>query len=157
MKPPNPVTTEEALSGQPFESARRTITAADITNFCGISGDFAAPHIDAHTMALTEYGGIIAPGLLVVSVATGLADAARPIVAHSSYGYEKMRFLRGVRPGTTIRVRQTVEDFRPAKISENILMDIRYEVLDQDDSLVATWIHILYAPRPSEEQMKREP
>jgi acyl dehydratase len=64
---------EEFTEATEVISMGRTITEADIVNFAGVSGDFNTIHTDAQFGKATPYGERIAHGLLVLSVATGLA------------------------------------------------------------------------------------
>ena len=150
MKPQKPTTVADALAGIPFDSGRRTITEADIVNFCGLSGDYSVAHADDHAMRETPYGGIIAHGMLVMSVASALADIARPFPLDVSYGYEKVRFLGAVKAGDTLRVRQTVKSLKPyPKNTEKTIYEILYEVLTTEDKTVCACTHILLGPKPT--------
>lgn len=64
---------EEFETGQQFETASRTVTESDITGFAGLSGDYNQIHTDAEFARSTPYGQRIAHGLLVLSIASGLA------------------------------------------------------------------------------------
>lgn len=64
---------EEFAKATEVISMGRTITEADIVNFAGVSGDFTTIHTDAEFAKSTPFGERIAHGLLVLSVATGLA------------------------------------------------------------------------------------
>ena len=64
---------EEFTEATEVVSMGRTITEADIVNFAGLSGDFNTIHTDAEFGKATPFGERIAHGLLVLSVATGLA------------------------------------------------------------------------------------
>jgi acyl dehydratase len=64
---------EEIEVGGQVKSAGRTITEADIVNFAGISGDFNSVHTDQEYASDTLFGGRIAHGLLVLSIASGLS------------------------------------------------------------------------------------
>jgi len=64
---------EEFTEATEVVSMGRTITESDIVNFAGVSGDFNTIHTDAQFGKATPYGERIAHGLLVLSVATGLA------------------------------------------------------------------------------------
>jgi acyl dehydratase len=63
---------EIEIGGQVISPAR-TITEADIVNFAGISGDFNSIHTDQEYAEETLFGGRIAHGLLVLSIASGLS------------------------------------------------------------------------------------
>ena len=54
-------------------TAGRTITEPDIVRFAGLSGDFNQIHTDAAYAANGPFGERVAHGLLVQSIATGLA------------------------------------------------------------------------------------
>jgi 3-hydroxybutyryl-CoA dehydratase len=86
----------------------KTIVGSDISLFAGITGDFSPNHVDAEYMKATPYGGIIAHGVLVVGLmstcSTRILERSpvdRPVV---SYGYDRIRFVKPVRPGDTITV-----------------------------------------------------
>jgi acyl dehydratase len=64
---------EDFAVGQQVVTAGRTIAEADIVHFAGLSGDFNQIHTDAAYAAETMFGERIAHGLLVLSIATGLA------------------------------------------------------------------------------------
>jgi acyl dehydratase len=63
---------EDFEIGHRYLTPRRTVTHADISNFCGISGDFNAPHADWEFCKSQSYGEPIAHGPLVLAIATGL-------------------------------------------------------------------------------------
>ena len=56
-----------------IDCARRTITEADLVNFAGLSGDFTNLHTDEEAARKSPFRRRIAHGMLVQSVATGLA------------------------------------------------------------------------------------
>jgi len=64
---------EEFTLGDKMTSQGRTITEADIVAFAGLSGDYNPIHIDAEFAKAGLFGERIAHGLLVLSVASGLA------------------------------------------------------------------------------------
>lgn len=64
---------EEFVVGQKIVTPSRTVTEADITNFAGVSGDFTQIHTDAEFSKTTPFGQRVAHGLLVLSIASGLA------------------------------------------------------------------------------------
>ncbi len=64
---------EEMEIGYKVVTAGRTISEADIMAFAGISGDWNAIHVDAEYAKTAGFGERVAHGMLVLSVATGLA------------------------------------------------------------------------------------
>jgi len=59
--------------GLRFVTAARTITEGDIVTFAGLSGDYNQIHTDAEFSKGTPFGQRVAHGLLVLSIASGLA------------------------------------------------------------------------------------
>lgn len=149
MKPEKPISIADALAGVPFVSGRRTVTDADIVNFCGISGDYSPTHADEALMRTTPYGGRIAHGMLIMSIASALADIARPFPLDVSYGYERVRFLGAVKAGETLAVIQTVKAIRDyPKDASKAFYDILYEIKSvEEDRLVCATTHILLGPK----------
>ena len=64
---------EEFEVGQHLTTAGRTITEADVVNFAGVSADYNSIHTDAQFSADSFYEQRVAHGLLVLSIASGLA------------------------------------------------------------------------------------
>lgn len=64
---------EDFEIGLKLRTAGRTVTEADIVNFAGLSGDFNQIHTNAAHAAADTFGQRVAHGLLVQSIASGLA------------------------------------------------------------------------------------
>lgn len=64
---------EEFEPGLQFVTAARTITEGDIVSFAGLSGDYNQIHTDVEFSKSTPFGQRVAHGLLVLSIASGLA------------------------------------------------------------------------------------
>jgi acyl dehydratase len=58
---------EDLTVGMRFETARRTITEADLVNFSGVSGDFNPLHTDEEFARRSIYGRRIAHGALMLA------------------------------------------------------------------------------------------
>lgn len=121
----------------------KTIGESDIYLFAGITGDFSPNHINAEYMKGTPYGGIVAHGALIVGLmstcSTRVLDHAvnaRPAV---SYGYDRIRFVRGVLVGDTITVTYEItgEDVPAAKTTASVT------ATNQRGEVVAVATHIL--------------
>jgi acyl dehydratase len=121
----------------------KTIGESDIYLFAGITGDFSPNHINAEYMKATPYGGIIAHGALLVGLmstcSTRVLDHAttsRPVV---SYGYDRIRFIKGVRVGDTVTIAYQIvaEDPDEAKTVAEIT------ATNQHGEVVAVATHIL--------------
>lgn len=64
---------EDLEPGYCVETPARLITAADIDQFAEMTGDNHPLHLDETYAACTAFGGRIAQGALILSIATGLA------------------------------------------------------------------------------------
>ena len=94
---------EDYEVGESRTSVGRTITEADIVLHAGQTGDFFPHHMDAEWMASQPAGRRIAHGTLILSVAVGMtAGDINPQAM--SYGYDRIRFIKPVFIGDTIRV-----------------------------------------------------
>jgi monoamine oxidase len=87
----------------------RTITETDLVIHAGHTGDFYPHHVDAEWCKTQEFGQRIAHGTLIFSIGIGLTAGSINPVAFS-YGYDKLRFVRPVHIGDTIRVDVTVKE-----------------------------------------------
>jgi acyl dehydratase len=67
---------EDMFAGFRYTTPSRTVTEADTVGFAGLSGDFNRIHTDAEYAAQSPYGQRIVPGLLVVSIMSGLSTRA---------------------------------------------------------------------------------
>jgi 3-hydroxybutyryl-CoA dehydratase len=81
---------------KPF-TYRRTFTDADLTLFCGISGDFNPYHMDDEFARQSWFGRRTLPGLLTASMATHLGGMIGFLATEMTFEY-----LAPVYPGDTI-------------------------------------------------------
>lgn len=129
----------EVEVGGTLETAGRTITEADVTNFAGVSGDFNHLHTDAERMRESGFGQRIAHGALVFSVATGLLWQARERPSHvvAFYGVDRLRFVAPVLVGDTIDVTTEVIEKEPRDhpVASGVVR-YRMTVSNQDDETV---------------------
>lgn len=108
-KPTSTLRLGDAVSAGP-----RVVTDDDIAAFAALSGD----HFYAHTnpeaaRANPLFGGIVAHGYLVVSLAAGLFVDPEPGPVLANYGVDNLRFLTPVRPGDALSVTLTVKEITP--------------------------------------------
>lgn len=133
---------EDYAVGSRRESSGRTITETDIVIHAGQTGDFFPHHVDEEFARTTAFGGRIAHGTLVLSVGIGLL--ARDINPLSfSYGYDRLRFVRPVMIGDTIRARATVVEKQedPKRLDHGRIVE-RCEVINQRGEVVVVADHI---------------
>ena len=144
---------EEFQEGEEFLSHGRTITEADVVNFAALSGDWNEIHVNEEFARSGFFGRRIAHGALIFSVSTGLAaqtDPAQHPDLIAFYGIDRLRFVRPVFLGDTIRVKQTVHSLVP-RDEKSGFVNITREVLKQDDTLALVYTaKLLVRRRPGE-------
>ena len=144
---------EDVPLDKTFVTSGRTITEADVVAFAGLSGDFNSLHVDETFAAATGFGGRIAHGLLVLSIASGLST--RLPVLHalqaSLLGMTDVtcRWLAPTRIGDTVRVELTFTAAQLTRSGTRGRVTERRVVLNQDDVTVldSQWT-LLVATRP---------
>ena len=125
----------------------RTITETDFVVHAGHTGDFFPHHMDAEFMKTTPFGQRIAHGTMVFAIGVGLTAILINPVAFS-YGYDRLRFVRPVFIGDTIRTRVTLaaKEDDPRRAGHGRVIE-RCEVLNQRDEVVLAADHILVVER----------
>jgi acyl dehydratase len=138
---------EEYVLDYVRETLGRTITEADIVIHAGQTGDFYPHHMDEEWSKSHEFGRRVAHGTLVFSVAVGMtAGAVNPLAF--SYGYDRLRFIRPVFIGDTIRVKVAIRDKRdaPKQPGHGIVVEF-CEVFNQRNETVLACEHLLMVRR----------
>src|SRR5215831_1545437 len=129
---------EDLPLGAEWRTRRRTITAADLAAFVGLSGDYNPLYTDAEHAWGGHFGEPVVPGALVAAVATGLGAIDVPLPATVGMVGMTWRFLRPVRPGDTIASRWRLNRKRPVENPRWGLAVWQVEVENQRGELVAT-------------------
>jgi len=140
---------EDYVTGERWESSRKTIDQSDITTFAALTLDFHPAHVDA-TYAEPRYGRRIAHGLLTFAVVTGLTTEYN--LRAMSYGYERVRFPAAVYAGDTIYATSEVIDLREHRRPEIGLVVKQYTGFNQDAAVVLACHHILAVDRRGEDK-----
>jgi acyl dehydratase len=141
---------EDYQIGQERLTTGRTITETDFVVHAGHTGDFFPHHMDAEFAKSLPGGQRIAHGTMVFSIGVGLTASLINPVAFS-YGYDRLRFVRPVHIGDTIRTRVTIsskEDDPKRKHVGRVVE--RCEVLNQRNEVVLAADHILIVERKSQ-------
>ncbi len=109
----------ELAIGDTIASAPRTVTLADIEHFAEFTGDTFYAHTDEEAAAKNPlFGGIVAHGYLVVSLAAGLFVDPDPGPVLANFGVDNLRFLTPVKADDTIAVTLTVKQITPRTNAE---------------------------------------
>ncbi|GAB3020687.1 putative phenylacetic acid degradation protein PaaN [Nocardioides flavus (ex Wang et al. 2016)] len=126
--------------GDTIESEPRVISLEDIDHFADFTGDTFYAHTDPEAAAQNPlFGGIVAHGYLIVSMAAGLFVDPAPGPVLANFGVDHLRFLTPVKAGDSIRVMLTVKQITPRSSAD--YGEVRWDALvtNQDDEPVATY------------------
>lgn len=134
---------EEFAVGHSITSVGRTVTEADVVAFAALSGDWNSIHTDAEFATGHPFGQRVAHGLLCMSIASGLAMRLG-FLEETALAFREIgdwKFSLPVFIGDTIRVRATVTDTKPMRRLGGGLVNLKVEILNQDDKVVqrGTW------------------
>ena len=129
----------ELAIGDTVVTATRTVTLDDVDHFAEFTGDTFYAHTDPVAAAANPlFGGIVAHGYLILSLAAGLFvdPAPGPVLANT--GLDRLRFTKPVKPGDRIRAVLTWAAKTPRTAEQG---EVRWDVqvLDQDDVTVASY------------------
>jgi 3-hydroxybutyryl-CoA dehydratase len=127
---------EEFQVGDSVISSTRTITETDMVNFASISGDWNLIHTDAEYSKNHPFGQRVAHGLLILSVATGLA-VRLGILEETTLAFRSIdwKMQRPVLIGDTVHIRITVEETKAMPRLGGGLVNFKVEVLNQKDEI----------------------
>jgi len=134
---------EDYEVGSTRQTQGRTMTETDIVLHAGQSGDFYPHHMDAEWCKEQEFRQRIAHGTLVFTIAVGLtAGEVNPEAL--TYGYDRLRFVKPVFIGDTLRVRVTVKEKRdsPKRPGYGIVVEL-LEAFNQHQDVVLACEHLL--------------
>jgi len=130
----------EMRIGDTIETGTRTVTLEEISHFAEFTGDTFYAHTDPEAAAANPlFGGIVAHGYLVVSLAAGLFVDPDPGPVLANFGVDNLRFLTPVKAGDTIGVTLTVKQITPRASAD--YGEVRWDavVTNSDDKPVATY------------------
>ena len=131
---------EEFVEGSEQRTFGRTITEADIVIFAGLTGASDPLFLDEEFAKKTAFGHRIAPGLLTLSIATGLtyqlptSPFGEGFVALLGMSFKA---LKPVMAGDTLYVNVRVSEKHPAKDGRG-RVTLESSVLNQKEQVVMT-------------------
>ena len=126
--------------GDTIASPARRVTRADIDHFADFTGDTFYAHTDEEAAQQNPlFGGIVAHGYLVVSLAAGLFVDPDPGPVLANFGVDNLRFLTPVKADDTIAVTLTVKQITPRTNAD--YGEVRWDavVVNAADEPVATY------------------
>jgi 3-hydroxybutyryl-CoA dehydratase len=142
---------EEFEAGQIINTAGRTVTESDIVTFAGLSGDFNQIHTDASFSKETPFGQRVAHGLLVLSIASGLAMRTG-VLEGTVLAFREInewKFVKPVYIGDTVSVELEVVEKKALPRIGGGAIKIDLEVKNQEGTAVmkGVWT-VLVASQP---------
>jgi acyl dehydratase len=129
---------EEFEVGQRMSSVGRTITEADVVNFAGVSADYNLIHTDIAYSADSIFEQRVAHGLLVLSVASGLAMRTG-LLEGTVIAWRDIRDWRFSQPvfiGDTIHVELEVVEAKPIPRLGGGQVNLGVKIINQHDKTV---------------------
>ena len=143
---------EEFEVGIEVVSPGRTITEADVVAFAGVSGDYNQLHTDEEFAKGLMFGQRIAHGMLVLSIATGLA-ARLGFIEGTALAFRELtwKFSQPVFFGDTICIKATCKETKPMPRLGGGVVKFDVRVANQDGKTVqrGEW-RLLMASRPQD-------
>jgi 3-hydroxybutyryl-CoA dehydratase len=127
---------EEFEVGTEVISPGRTITESDIVSFAGLSGDYNQLHTNEEFTKGTMFGRRIAHGLLILSIASGLADRLG-FIEGTALAFRELtwKFSQPVFPGDTIRFKARCKELKAMPRLGGGLVVFEVWVLNQEDKV----------------------
>ncbi len=129
---------EEFEADQQISTVGRTITEADVVNFAGVSGDYNLIHTDLSYSEESLFEQRVAHGLLVLSVASGLAMRSG-LLEGTVIAWRDIRDWRFSQPvffGDTVHVEMEMVDSKPIPRLGGGQVDLGVKVVNQDGKTV---------------------
>jgi len=133
---------DDYLLTEKRQTAGRTITETDIVLHAGQTGDFFPHHMDAEWCKTQPFKQRIAHGTLIFSIGVGLTAHEINELA-ITYGYEKLRFIKPVFIGDTIRATVTITQKKEHKKPGFGIVTELVEITNQHNNTVLVCEHLL--------------
>ena len=142
---------EEFEVGQKIITPGRTVTESDIVTFAGLSGDYTQIHTDAEFSKTTSFGQRVAHGLLVLSIASGLA-ARTGVLDGTVLAFREItdwKFIKPVLIGDTIHVELNVTETKalPRIGGGAVMILLSVKNQNNETTMKGTW-NVLMASKP---------
>ncbi|OZE27243.1 phenylacetic acid degradation bifunctional protein PaaZ [Rhodococcus sp. 05-2255-1e] len=139
----------ELRLGDTIVGGPRQVTRADIDHFAEFTGDTFYAHTDPEAAAANPlFGGIVAHGYLVVSLAAGLFVDPAPGPVLANFGVDSLRFLTPVKAEDSLTVTLTAKLITPRQSAD--YGEVRWDaaVVNQDGDPVATYDVLTLVAKP---------
>jgi oxepin-CoA hydrolase / 3-oxo-5,6-dehydrosuberyl-CoA semialdehyde dehydrogenase len=131
---------DELQIGDTVKAGPKAITVEDIEHFAHFTGDTFYAHMDEAAAAANPFfGGRVAHGYYILSLAAGLFVQPDPGPVLANYGLDNLRFITPAKPGDQLSVTLTCKGKNP-RITEHY-GEVRWDtvVTNQDGKVVAQY------------------
>lgn len=139
----------QLMIGDTIVGGPRKVTRADIDHFAEFTGDTFYAHTDPEAAAANPlFGGIVAHGYLVVSLAAGLFVDPAPGPVLANFGVDNLRFLTPVKADDSLTVTLTAKQITPRQNAD--YGEVRWDavVTNQNDDPVASYDVLTLVAKP---------
>ena len=137
---------EDFTIGQEIVTRGRTITEADVVNFAGVTGDYNQIHVDDKFAKAFDFGQRIAHGMLVQSVAVGLAVMSG-FIEGTVLAFRELncKFSKPVFFGDTVHARLEIVEKKAFRRLGGGNVTIKFRVISGDDNVVqrGEWVMLV--------------
>jgi len=130
-------TFDELNVGDRQRTRGRTITEADVVNWCALTGDWFYAHIDKVAAEASMFGQRVVPGIMVFACATGLGVPADSTTILANYGTDNLRYAKPTWIGDTVYLDIEVLEKEDRDVKAG-LVTYRWDVMNQNTELVCT-------------------
>ncbi|MFQ5399974.1 MAG: MaoC/PaaZ C-terminal domain-containing protein [Anaerolineae bacterium] len=131
------LTFDEFEIGDCYKSQGRTVTEADVVTFAGLSGDFNPLHTNAEFGKATPFGERIAHGMLIMAMATGMANWTGIFEGTTLALMEQViRYKGAVKFGDTVHLELEVLEKKPTSKPGRGVVRFAARVRNQRDEVV---------------------
>jgi acyl dehydratase len=121
----------------------RTITEADVVNWCALTGDWFVLHSDKEYAAASMFGQRIAPGMMVLAFTGGLGVPPISDAVVANYGSDRIRYPRPTFIGDTLRAEFEVQELR-VRDDETGVASFRVDMINQHgDTVMSSTLKVL--------------
>jgi acyl dehydratase len=113
----------------------RTVTEADVVNWCALTGDWFVLHSDKVYAERSMFGQRVVPGMMVVAFSGGLGVPPDAEAIIANYGTDRIRYPRPTFIGDTLHCEIRVAELR-VRDDETGIAGFDWNMVNQDDQLV---------------------
>jgi acyl dehydratase len=139
-------TWDQVALGDEFQTGHRTISQDDVAQFANLSGDTNPLHTDEEFAKTTSFGKRIAHGVLVLAVATGLANQFGLFDGTTLAFLEiATHWAAPTFPGDTLRLVLIVASKSETSKPDRGIVGLQVRALNQTDAVVmeSTWTMLI--------------